>query len=113
MSTEGNGGYDEAQRVWRQKGVTTGVFPLVLCCSVPNALLLSSFILTRVIIDTSNSFSGTIHRENDYGFCVPKSRLPPQKKKITINTARRSTVFAMDVVYGLKRQGRVLYGFGG
>jgi histone H4 len=27
--------------------------------------------------------------------------------------ARRKTVSAMDVVYALKRQGRVLYGFGG
>ena len=27
--------------------------------------------------------------------------------------ARRKTVTAMDVVYALKRQGRVLYGFGG
>ena len=27
--------------------------------------------------------------------------------------AKRNTVIAMDIVYALKRQGRVLYGFGG
>ncbi|GAB4852932.1 hypothetical protein Ancab_017129 [Ancistrocladus abbreviatus] len=30
-----------------------------------------------------------------------------------IEHARRKTAMAMDVVYALKRQGRILYGFGG
>lgn len=56
--------------------------------------------------------SGLVYEETR---CVLKEFLTNVIRDAVTYTehARRKTVSAMDVVYALKRQGRVLYGFGG